>query len=111
MPTRLDHLVIGAGSLEQGVDYVGDLLGVDMPYGIEWHTDEHPSSRMADLGCRLHSLEIHHPYASWLQSTLESIGAANLVQINALPKDETPYLKAYIATPKGLRELSGKRHA
>jgi hypothetical protein len=33
MATRIDHLVIGAGSLAQGVDYVRESLGVDMPFG------------------------------------------------------------------------------
>ena len=31
--TQIDHLVIGARSLTEGVNYVKDLLGVDMPYG------------------------------------------------------------------------------
>lgn len=31
--TRLDHLVIGAPSLEQGVTYVKERLGVDIPVG------------------------------------------------------------------------------
>ncbi len=215
MPTKIDHLVIGAASLDQGVDYVRDTLGVDMPFGgvhrkmgthnhlmqlgggmfleiiainpdieppgrprwfglddalirmqvekeptlltwvvnssdlnelkkgatfsvgeierisrgeinwyfglprdgrllaggmlpyaIEWLTDIHPSARMADLGCRLEGLEIHHPYASWIQSMLESIGAIDLVQIIELPGDGSPYLKAYIRTSNGLKELS-----
>jgi hypothetical protein len=33
MRTRIDHLVIGAGSLAQGVAYVQDCLGVEMPFG------------------------------------------------------------------------------
>ncbi|TQV81139.1 VOC family protein [Exilibacterium tricleocarpae] len=33
MRVEMDHLVIGAASLKQGVDYVKDLLGVDIPYG------------------------------------------------------------------------------
>lgn len=33
MTTRIDHLVIGAESLAQGVAYVRDCLGVDMPFG------------------------------------------------------------------------------
>jgi len=30
---NLDHLVIAASSLEQGVDYVRKMLGVDIPFG------------------------------------------------------------------------------
>lgn len=33
MQTKIDHLVIGARTLSQGVNYVRELLGVDMPYG------------------------------------------------------------------------------
>ena len=33
MPTRIDHLVLGAGSLAQGLEYVRERLGVDMPFG------------------------------------------------------------------------------
>jgi hypothetical protein len=33
MKTRIDHLVIGARTLSQGVAYVRDSLGVVMPYG------------------------------------------------------------------------------
>jgi hypothetical protein len=29
MQTKIDHLVIGAGTLIQGVNYVRDLLGVE----------------------------------------------------------------------------------
>lgn len=35
MPTRIDHLVIGAANLKQGLDFVWDTLGVNMPYGGE----------------------------------------------------------------------------
>lgn len=33
MSNKLDHLVIAADSLEQGREWVGDQLGIDMPYG------------------------------------------------------------------------------
>lgn len=33
MQTRIDHLVIGAATLFQGVAYVKECLGVDIPYG------------------------------------------------------------------------------
>lgn len=33
MQTRIDHLVIGAADLIQGVQYVKECLGVDMPCG------------------------------------------------------------------------------
>lgn len=33
MTTEIDHLVIGAANLKQGVEYVKNILGVDIPYG------------------------------------------------------------------------------
>ena len=33
MKTEIDHLVIGAETLSQGVEYIKHSLGVDMPYG------------------------------------------------------------------------------
>lgn len=81
------------------------LAGGLLPYVIDWQTSSHPSDRMADLGCRLKGLEIFHPYPFWIQSILESVGAANLVKINALPKDSAPYLKTYIDTSKGVKAL------
>ena len=33
MHTKIDHLVIGASTLIQGVNFVADILGVEMPYG------------------------------------------------------------------------------
>jgi len=33
MQPRIDHLIIGAATLEQGVAYVKEKLGVDIPYG------------------------------------------------------------------------------
>jgi len=72
---------------------------------IEWQTKLHPSTNMADAGCRLHDLEVYHSRPSWLKSVLESIGAENLIKIRALPKNRTPYLVAYINTPNGTKEL------
>jgi len=33
MGTRIDHLVIGADNLEQGISFVRERLGIDIPYG------------------------------------------------------------------------------
>ncbi len=35
LQTNLDHLVIGAATLQQGIDYIGETLGVRMPPGGE----------------------------------------------------------------------------
>ena len=87
------------------------LAGGMLPYAIEWQTNKHPSENMADLGCRLLGLEIYHPYPSWLQSALASIGALDLVTIGALPKNEAPYLTASVRTPLGIKKLHSSQGA
>jgi hypothetical protein len=81
------------------------LAGGMLPYVIQWRTASHPARRMADRGCRLGALAIHHPHVAWLQSALESIGAVDLVTIHPLPANETPYLLATIETPSARVEL------
>lgn len=103
---KIERIQRGDLSWYFGLPRDGRLLaGGMLPYAIEWLTDTHPSANMADLGCRLDGLEIHHPYAEWLDVALESIGAADLVRLMALPRDDTPYIKAYISTPRGIKEL------
>jgi hypothetical protein len=81
------------------------LAGGMLPYVIEWHTDLHPSIKMANMGCSLQKLEIYHSHPSWLQSVLGSIGAKNLVRIIALESNRAPFIVAYIKTPNGIRQL------
>ena len=81
------------------------MAGGMLPYAIEWQTDTHPSVNMEDLDCSFHSLEIYHPYSRWLQSAIESIGALDLVNIHALPKNKVPYMIANINTPGGIKKL------
>jgi hypothetical protein len=101
--------LISRGSLNWyfGLPEDGRLLaGGMLPYAIEWQTDVHPSTNMADLGCKLHKLEIYHPYPSWLKYALTSISALDLVEIRALPKNSTPYLVAHINTPSGIKKVT-----
>ena len=79
-----------------------------LPYLIQWHSKPHPSQAMADLDCRLQSLEIYHNRVDWLQSMLESIGADHLVSIHALPDNESVYLCASIETPSGMKVLTSR---
>ena len=76
-----------------------------LPYAIEWHTDIHPSQRMADLGCSLKSLQIYHPYPRWLKQALDSILASELVNVYELQANDTPYFSVEINTPSGTVEL------
>lgn len=79
-----------------------------LPYIIQWQSKPHPSQAMADLGCRLQSLEIHHNRADWLHSMLKSIGADHLVQIHPLPDSESAYMSAGIETPSGIKVLTSR---
>jgi len=85
----------------------GRLLGGGMlPYCIQWHSSPHPSRGMADLGCILHALTIHHNRPHWVAEQLDAMDASHLVQIETLADDEPPYLEAEIETPAGLVTLT-----
>lgn len=76
-----------------------------LPYCIQWHSQPHPSNGMADLGCRLKNLTLHHNRPQWLVERLTSLNAQHLVETATLPNDEAPYLSATIETPTGLVTL------
>jgi hypothetical protein len=107
IPTELsrDSLSWQVGLTEDGRLLANGLI----PYVIQWETAPHPSGSMADLGCRLQSLEIFHNRPNWLRSVLASIGAGHLVNIHSLPDTETPYLSANIETPSGIVNLNSKQ--
>ena len=84
----------------------GRLLGDGMlPYCIQWHSSPHPSQGMADTGCLLQELTIHHNRPHWLIDRLDAIEVGHLVHIEPLPDNETAYLSATIDTPNGTVEL------
>jgi hypothetical protein len=98
------------GDLRWGFGLPADgrlLAGGMLPYAIQWHTEGHPAARMADTGCRLLGLAIHHPNPVWLASALTAIEAADLVTVQALPANAAPYLEASIHTPQGTVRLRG----
>lgn len=72
-----------------------------LPYCIQWHSQPHPAEGMADLGCRLQQLTLHHNRSQWLTERLIALGADHLVTIETLSNDEAPYLSATIDTPTG----------
>lgn len=80
----------------------GRLLADGMlPYCIQWHSKPHPARGMADTGCLLQSLTIHHNRPRWLTDRLDAMGASHLVDVEPLPDNKTPYLSATIDTPGG----------
>ena len=75
-----------------------------LPYCIQWHSS-HPAARMADPGCRLQQLTLHHNRPEWLHQRLEQMDAATLVQIENIDADATPRLSAIIDSPNGVVTL------
>jgi hypothetical protein len=76
-----------------------------LPYCIQWHSSPHPSRAMADPGCRLKKLILHHNRTDWLAERLESLGAGHLVEIEEIPDADSPRLSAIIESPRGIVTL------
>lgn len=81
------------------------LAGGMLPYAIQWDTPFHPAQAMPDLGCRLLSLDIYHPYPEWLGAALDAVGPVDRVRVHPLPHLELPRMTARIDTPEGVRLL------
>lgn len=85
----------------------GRLLAAGLlPYLMQWASEPHPSTRMADLNCSLQSITLCHPNGDWLAQQLGAIRAEALVTIETLPVGSTPEIHALINTPAGERTLS-----
>jgi glyoxalase-like protein len=72
------------------------------PTLIEWPSGTHPSSRMADLGCRLEKFSVTHPQGARLAEVLAPLFSDARVNIET---GAAVGLRATIATPGGAREL------
>ncbi len=86
---------------EDGRLFAGGLI----PYLIQWQTQTHPAYQMADLGCRLLSLDIYHPQPHWLESILQTIGAETIPVIHELKSPESAFFSATFDTPLGIKTL------
>ena len=87
----------------------GNLLeGGTIPMVIQWQVGEHPAGKMAELGCTLDKMEVHHSQPGKVAMVLNQIGASELVEIRPLAVGSSPYLTAQLATPLGSRTLTGK---
>jgi hypothetical protein len=73
------------------------------PTLIEWPAGPHPSTRMADLGCKLELLSIVHPEALSLSKALSPVMADDRVVIAT---GSATQLRATINTPNGQRQLA-----
>ena len=75
-----------------------------LPYLMQWNTDQHPAANMADLNCRLISLDLFHPNLAWLERVLKSIDANQLVNLHHT--GQRAHIVATIESPKGIKQLS-----
>jgi hypothetical protein len=85
----------------------GDLVldGV-APMLIQWQTDPHPATALADSGCALVGLEGFHPRPEAVTGLLRAIGFQDEFQVSSPAPGRPPHLVAHIQTPKGLRALT-----
>ncbi|TWC66682.1 VOC family protein [Herbaspirillum sp. SJZ099] len=74
-----------------------------LPSLIQWQSQPHPAAALPDLGCRLATLQAHHPQADALSASLHAIGLDD--QRIALHAAQTATLTAAIMTPHGMRVL------
>jgi hypothetical protein len=73
------------------------------PTLIEWPPGPHPSSRMADLGCRLERFSVVHPEGAWLSRALDDVLVDDRLLVGTGGAFE---IRATIRTPAGRRELT-----
>lgn len=78
------------------------------PALIEWRAGGHPAERLPDCGLALVALEIAHPDPARVERLLASVGFAGPVRVLGQPAGRVPCLAALVATPGGLRRLSGQ---
>ncbi len=75
------------------------------PTLIEWSTETHPATSLADAGCSLVRLEGFHQQAARIKDLLQSISFQDEFTISFISPGERPYLTAQIKTPSGVRQL------
>ncbi len=100
-----DIIEVTRGDLEWLMAVPGDgALPFDgtFPALIQWK-GPHPVDRLEDAGCRLMAFEISHPEGAALKAALASLGIPAPIEISGGPIG----YRAEIATPHGLRELTG----
>ncbi len=73
-----------------------------VPALIEWGTDQHPSSRLPNLGCDLIALEGYHNQPRFIQEILASISLEKEMAIHPVSSVKAIRLMAQINTPSGI---------
>ena len=86
------------------------LLGGVVPAFIEWQVPVHPAAGLPDTGCALLDLELFHPQPQRVAALLARTGLGRPLQVTATAAFDTPYLRARIDTPRGVRTIGGARN-
>ena len=73
-------------------------LGGVLPSLIQWHGDAHPCDGLADRGCSLHRLDLHHPQAETMQATLAALHFDGPVDL----REGHAAIAAWIGSPRGI---------
>ncbi|MFZ6657604.1 VOC family protein [Undibacterium sp. TJN19] len=76
------------------------------PALIEWHTDQHPASKMPDMGLSLVKLELLHADAGRVLRLLNALELQDRITVKPISKHIRPQLIAHIQTPHGICILS-----
>lgn len=76
-----------------------------LPAVLQWNCENHPSTRMTDLGCRLESICLSSRHPEWLERQLEDISARKLVEVRAASSLYVQGVTAVISTPLGVVTL------
>ena len=76
-----------------------------LPALIEWKTDMHPATGLAETGCELMKLEGFHPDAAAVRRALAALGLEHALAVFPCERDEPVGLAAYLRTPVGLVEI------
>jgi len=72
-----------------------------IPFFIQWSRSSLHPSQDSPAGCELRAFEIHHPDPASIVSLLKAVGVQAVVK-----RATTARLRARVATPKGIVELS-----
>lgn len=80
-------------------------LGGIAPALIQWQSEQHPAEKLHDYGLSLLKLELFFPEHSQISAFLKSINFQGPVSLSPIPDGRSPYLKAHIDTPGGIRQL------
>jgi len=81
--------------------------GGAVPALIEWPLDSHPACHLAELGCRLSRLEVHHPQPKRVRTLHEAMRLVGPIDLITGPPERSA-LVARIDTPDGLRTIASR---